>query len=542
MKLVLSVRFFTAFTLAALSYGSAAAQDDPVAYSLTDTQESVSDRQPPAPIVEPAEETSIVDASRTHTEAPLPESAAVWASPNTACGCQTSCQCDNTKKKKEKLTAAMKGAYKGLFYANSFGYLNDPLYDGPYFIGDNLKGLNDGKLDVGGEFRTRYHHEKNHRGLGLTGRDDDFWLTRMRLFANYRITKNVRFYGEYLYADSAGEFFNPRPIEENRGEAQNLFIDAKLFDNDAGALTARVGRQELLFGAQRLVSPLDWANTRRTFDGYRLTYQGENWDVDGFYTNPVRRVAATAGTNQWDSSNTDLHFYGTYLSCKGLDIGALELYYIGFDNETANFSFHTLGSRIAGKGQEFNYEVEGGVQFGQNSDNSDHGAGFLAAGLGRQLTICDWKPTVWAWYDWASGGDAAFVNTGDDSFHHLFPLAHKYNGFMDLFGRRNLNDVNMQFITPLGNKVKFLLWYHYFFLDELTTPYNVNMTPFSNNTAGSRDLGHEIDCLFTVNLNPRNSVIFGYSFFDAGEYYQTTAGVPETADAEFLYFQYQSRF
>lgn len=450
-------------------------------------------------------------------------------------------------KTKDDLSAAMKGAYKGVFYANSFAYLNSPLFDGPYFVGDSFKGINDGKLDVGGEFRSRFHHENNHRGLGLTGNDDEFWLTRLRLFTSYRLSDNIRFFGEYLYADSAGESNNPRPIEENRGEAQNLFFDVKLLDSGSSKLTARLGRQELLLGAQRLVSPLDWANTRRTFDGYRMTYSSSDVDLDLFYTNPVSRVAATAGVNQWDSSDNNQHFYGAYASRKGLDIGLVDAYYIGYDNENTSFSYHTIGSRLAGAGDVFLYELEGGVQFGSNSNASNHGAGFFTAGLGRKMDLSPngrtWTPTLWAWYDWASGGDPNFVATGDDGFHHAFPLAHKYNGFMDLFGRRNLNDVNLQFISPIGNRVNFLLWYHYFFLDKATTPYSVVMSPFNaGNAAGSKDLGHEIDAIFNINLNPRNNVLLGYSFFNSGEYYNTTAGVPTNADADFFYFQYQSRF
>ena len=164
------------------------------------------------------------------------------------------------------------------------------------------------------------------------------------------------------------------------------------------------------------------------------------------------------------------------------------------------------------------------------------------AGLGHTLDLCGWKPTIWGWYDYASGDNAPFA-AGDGSFHHYFPLAHKYNGFMDLFGRRNLNDVNLQFITPLGSRVKFLLWYHYFFLDQQTTPYSVVMTPFDvTGSAGSKDLGHEIDTLFTINIDARNSMLIGYSFFAAGEYYDTTPGVPTNADADFLYMQYQMRF
>ncbi|WP_231690981.1 alginate export family protein [Aureliella helgolandensis] len=435
------------------------------------------------------------------------------------------------------------GAYPGVFYANDYSYLRNPAYSGPYFPGDALKGLDNGKLDLGGEYRTRFHHENNHRGFGLTGVDDEFWLSRLRLFANYRVNDTVRFYGEFLYADSSGESSPARAIEENRGDAQNLFFDVKLLDTGAEKISARLGRQELLLGAQRLVSPLDWANTRRTFDGYRLTYSSDDWEIDGFYTNPVSRVPATAGSFDWDSADTDQHFFGTYLSRKGLDIGTLDVYYLGYDNENANFAYHTLGSRLAGKNDLFLYDFEGGTQFGENSNGSGHGAGFVTGGLGKQLTVCSWKPTLWAYYDWASGGGADAIGVGDNGFHHNFPLAHKYNGFMDLFGRRNLNDVNVQLTTPVGKRVNMMLWYHYFFLDQATTPYSVAMQPYNTtDLAASKDLGHEIDYVCSINLNERNSVLLGYSFFNAGEYYQSTPNVQSQADADFFYFQYQTQF
>lgn len=464
------------------------------------------------------------------------------------CACCNSHCC--SKAKKEAATAAMKGAYKGVFYANDFSYLNDPCYSGPSFPGDSLKGLCCNRLDLGGELRFRYHHEENIRGLGLTGRDDEFWLTRVRLFSNWRINDYFRLYGEFLYADSGGQQFPARPIEVNRGEANNLFLDTKLLDE----LTARVGRQELLLGSQRLVSPLDWGNTRRTFDGARLIYSGDNWDVDGFWVNPVRRTDEYV--DRWDATDSSIDFFGVYASRDGTSLGTVEAYYLGLDNQAANFDYHTLGSRVVGSTDGgLQYELEGGYQFGSNSPGyGNHDAGFVTAGLGRQFCIGTsggaWKPTVWAYYDWASGGDDVPAARGDDSFDHLYPLAHKYNGLMDLFGRRNLHDANMIFSTPiLGDKVSFLIWYHYFFLDEKTTPYSVVMTPYNpNNAAGDRELGHEIDVLFNINLNPRNNVLVGYSFFDAGAYYDTTAGIPNADpprsnnDAQFFYFQYQTWF
>lgn len=490
------------------------------------------------PVVEApvAVDPPIVSADETANDSPAP------------CSCCNSNCC--TKKKKEAATAAMKGAYKGLFYDNNFRYLSDPCYDGPAFLGDNLKGLCDGKLDIGGEARVRYHSEDNMRGLGVTGRDDNFWLTRYRMFADYRMNDIFRLYGEYLYADSGGEFFNNRPIEENRGEIQNLFFDTKLTER----LTMRLGRQELLYGAQRLATPLDWANTRLTFEGAKFIYNSDDWNVQGFFTHPVNRIAANE--SKIDDANENVDFYGVYATRSDLSIGTLDAYYLGHNNSVEDFDYHTIGSRVFGSTDDgLLYEFEGGVQFGENSPGyGDHNAGFFTGGLGRQLSVCtnsgEWKPTVWFWYDWASGGDDVPAARGDNSFDQLFPLAHKYLGFIDLFGRRNINDVNAQFITPvLGSKVKLLVWYHYLFLDQKTTPYNVNGVPYNPaNAAGDRELGHEIDVLFNITLNPRNSALVGYSYFNAGDYYNTTAGIPNAAppradaDAQFFYFQYQTRF
>lgn len=454
------------------------------------------------------------------------------------CSCCNSTCC--SKKDKEAATGAMKGAYKGLFYANDFRYLDDRCYDGPSFLGDSLKGLAGGKLDIGGEARARYHSENGFRGAGLSGNDDEFWLTRLRLFANYRINDTFRIYGEYLYADSAGETLPSLTVEENRGEIQNLFLDTQLTDT----LSLRVGRQEILLGNQRLVSPLDWANTRRTFQGARGTYKNDNWEIDGFFLHPVERIAANS--SRIDDANEDIDFFGVHGVRRGLPMGTVEAYYFGLENQDVDFSYHTLGTRIYGETDGgILYEAEGGVQFGDNSPGfGEHDAGFITTGLGKKLTLGEWKPTFWMWYDYASGGDDVPAARGDDSFDHLFPLAHKYLGFMDLFGRRNINDVNFQLITPVfGNRVKLLLWYHHFFLDEATTPYNLTLAPFNPGVAaGDRELGQELDILFNVALNPRNSVLFGYSHFNAGDYYETTPGVATDADADFFYMQYQTRF
>jgi len=51
---------------------------------------------------------------------------------------------------------------------------------------------------------------------------------------------------------------------------------------------ARVGRQELAYGDQRLVGHVSWLNTARTFDAGRVTFRSTPLSVDVFAASVVR--------------------------------------------------------------------------------------------------------------------------------------------------------------------------------------------------------------------------------------------------------------
>ena len=173
---------------------------------------------------------------------------------------------------------------------------------------------------------------------------------------------------------------------------------------------------------------------------------------------------------------------------------------------------------------------------------ADHQAGFATGGVGYKWADHCWKPQLWCYYDWASGGDVLGAGQG---FNHLFPLAHKYLGFMDLFGRSNIQSPNVQLTMQPHPKLKLLVWYYYLFLDtRADTPYNVIMTPFNPGNApgqprpGPRDRPDSRP----TRINARMDMLFGYSHFFSGDYYHDTPGVPYRGDADFFYVQYQWNF
>lgn len=433
---------------------------------------------------------------------------------------------------------AVAGAYKPLFYDNNFDYLGDPCYC-DWHLGEHLKHLTFTDritVDVGGQYRARLMDERHSRGLGLTGVSDDYLLHRTRLYANAEVGQRLRAYAEYIDAESNYEDTPSRPIDVNRSDMLNLFGDLMLYDGHGGPVWARAGRQELLYGEERLVSPLDWANTRRTFEGYKVFWKGSKWAVDCFYTRPV-----FPSPRNFDSPDYDQEFMGFWAANKGCQHRTIDLFYLVYNNGDVGFKYDTVGGRWRSEHGDWLCEFEGAVQFGKNSDDSDHSAGFWVAGLGRKLPCLPWQATLWAYYDWASGTNDLAAGHGYDQ---LFPLSHKYLGFMDLYGRRNIESPNLQLSLKPCDKIRVLLWYYYFFLQNSNdTPYSVVMTPYNpNNAPASADLGHEIDFTVTYAVTPRASVLVGYSHFFAGQYYKLTPGVPFRDDADFCYTQFQVNF
>ena len=446
------------------------------------------------------------------------------------CGHCDVCDC----KKMQALRKKVATAHKPLFYNNDFSYLCDECYD-DWWPGDHLKRNaigNWGVLDLGGQYRARFHDEVNMRGLGLTGRDDRFLLHRTRLYANLEVGSRVRVYAEYLDAVSNYENFTPRPIEESRSNMQNLFADVVLLDGARGSLTGRVGRQELLYGQQRLLSPLDWANTRRTFDGVSLLWKGQNWDVDGFWSYPV-----PPSGRGFLSADRSQEFSGMWAKYKGFESETLDFFFLRYiERDAATFEYNTAGAAYRGSDGNFLWDFWGAYQWGDVAGASQNALAWTA-GLGWKFACQPWTPTIWAYYDWAEG------DPNGNGFHHLFPLAHKWNGWMDFFGRRNLEDLNFLLTLNPSKNVTLIAWHHFFWLQNGNdVPYSVVMTPYVATAGGSQYLGQELDLGVKWKMNPRMAWFLGYSYFFAGSFYRTNPGALYADDANFTYLQFTIDF
>ncbi|VTU02094.1 Uncharacterized protein OS=Nitrosospira multiformis (strain ATCC 25196 / NCIMB 11849) GN=Nmul_A0937 PE=4 SV=1: Alginate_exp [Gemmataceae bacterium] len=380
-------------------------------------------------------------------------------------------------------------------------------------------------FSTGGQAWYRYFDEQNTR---LTGRHNSYNQYRTRVYGDLWYKDVFRVYAEGIFAGTYGLDLPPLPIDTDQNDFLNLFVDLKLWEVNGNGVYGRVGRQELLLGSQRLVSPLEWANTRRTFEGARVMYTGEKYNFDAFWLQPV--VPNERGIDRVDANINFAGAWGTYKPKKGT---TFDLYYLFFDNKStvvqsginrAPNTINTIGSRYAGdKDGGLLWDFEGALQFGQQGTNNLF-AGMGTAGVGYHWKDAKWNPSAWLYYDYASGDNNP--NVGNfNTFNPLFPFGHYYLGWADVVGRQNIHDVSMSLTFYPAKWVTTWFQVHNFWLassrDALYGPGGVPLRRDPTGAAGSF-VGNEIDTILNFHLTKRTDLLVSYAYLFAGDFLRNT--------------------
>ncbi|WP_300089136.1 alginate export family protein [uncultured Nitrosomonas sp.] len=433
-------------------------------------------------------------------------------------------------------------------YDFDFRYLEQPGHEKDFF--DPVKRIHLGSdwlLSFGGSFWYRYMHETDSR-LNAAGINNDYHLLRTRLHADLWYQDRFRLFAEMLDARAFGLDMPSLAIDRNRTDMLNLFADVKLGQAMDGSAYLRVGRQELLYGSQRLISTLDWANTRRTFQGVKTFWQTPTFNLDAFWVRPM-----TTEPNNFDNWDKDRNFVGLWGTYKAIPGQVLDLYYLSLiDNRMvspANMAvgnvlqgdsvLHTIGTRWVGDYECILYELEGMYQFGRRS-HLDISAFSVASGVGYQLPL-PMNPQFWLRYDFASG-DKNHRDGRSNTFNQLFPFGHAYFGYIDQVGRQNVHDFNAQFTLHPQPWVTFQGQYHRFYLankrDFLYNAAGVGTLRDITGQSGSH-VGDEIDFLLNFHVSRHQDILLGYSKLFTGEFIKN---MRPGVSPDLFYAQYNFRF
>lgn len=396
-------------------------------------------------------------------------------------------------------------------------------------------------LSLGAQLRLRGENWQNFSFGGPGRRDDGFGLLRLRLHGDLRAGRHLRVFVEGKSSLASGRELpgGNRILDVDSADVQNAFLDLRLGE---GKLTLRLGRQELQFGKQRLVSPLDWSNTRpRSFDGLRLVFRHGTWRTDGFWSRHVRTRKYSLNS----SHDSGTQFFGIYSAGKlpgtGLD---LDLYWLGLDRKAAPWGGfvageerHTLGIRLGGAfSGSWDFDVEGAYQFGRHGPR-DIRASMTAAQLGHRIQGLAAAPRVYTGLDWASG-DRNPSDSRLGTFNQLFPLGHAFLGFIDLVGRQNVVDwASGVSVSPLRRLTASLDVHQFWRTQKGDAFYDAGGAVIRPaNPEFSRGLGWETDLVLRWSLDRHTLLEGGWSYFFPGRFLEQSGPAERV---QFLYLSAQ---
>jgi alginate export protein len=374
-------------------------------------------------------------------------------------------------------------------------------------------------LKVGFQYRGR---GEGPSGIGFSqGSSNSYYLNRVRVEASIIPTSWMRF---FLQGQDAQVFAYGAAKPSSMVDTFDLrqaYVD---FGKPATrGLSLRVGRQELIYGGQRLVGASEWGNVARSFDAARLVFFRPGIKADVFASSVVQ-----SEQGRFDHHKPGENFYGTYVVLDKLVTKAtLEPYFFwktlprvaGERGDTADSDVFTGGVRFVGKlPLRFDYTLEVADQWGSfASDRLSAWAGTYQ--VGWTINASELKPRLHAEFSHASG-DSSSQDGRRGTFDQLFPTNHAYYGIGDQVGWRNMRNVKLGFEFNPVKKVRIQTDFHEFYLASTQDGlYNAGGARIVlNRLATSSHVGSEADFQLVYLISKELSVGAGVGHLVPGEY------------------------
>ena len=401
-------------------------------------------------------------------------------------------------------------------------------------------------VDLGGYLRIRYESSEIESiqrifgpsptgpsaNLPMVGDDWADWVAYKALFsAKFELGQDIVFYGSAINMNVLGEngrFDRTMPaglpgstrlkspqISDPEVAAYEGFMSWENFLRPG--ITAKVGRQELVYGNQWLLSNNEFYGGL-TFDAGKLAIQStENCSIDVF-GGQVASMYAPAGPSRpriygayakyradldiEEGDETELDFYLLY-NTDNMNVGDL-----ASRTDFARERRYTAGSRLAGYFlPDVDYSVQGALQLGHTATAARKGADVEAyAGeleVGKTWPQMQHVPRVALRVSYASG-DSTPDNKDATAFNPLYQNPHGQHGLADIFHFTNLVDYAVvATMTPGDN---WLIGAEGHILRTAERP-----------PGGAKALGQELDLFAKLKATDNFSVTLAWSMFVQGK-------------------------
>jgi hypothetical protein len=369
----------------------------------------------------------------------------------------------------------------------------------------------------GGEVRYLPQNFVNEDWGDSPAREYTAFYTRLLFHSDLRLNRAFRFFSQLNSTFANGRVTPIRSIDENRLAVHQFFTDI----NFSTSLTLRAGRQELLYGSQRLISVREGPNNRLTFDAVKLMYHQRNTLLDLFYSAPVRQQLNIFD----DESNRNERLWGVYLVRNNVAVlQNIDLYYLGLERTNAAFNAgvgrevrHSFGTRWWHKASQWDYDFEAVYQIGSFANSN----------------IQAWTTSIHTNYRVANGkrpltaGIKTEIISGDlhrsdevlNTFNPLYPRG-AYFGLAALIGPANLIDIHPGIKWQMHPSVTLaadldLFWRHTL-SDGIYGP-NVALI-YTGEAATERFIGEQLGINAEYAPNKHLTIVPEFTWFNAGPY------------------------
>lgn len=268
----------------------------------------------------------------------------------------------------------------------------------------------DSYLYFGGDVRLEAERHVN-RTFGANPGSDGIVTTRTLLHSGLVLGEHLRFFGELQHAGVFGSRFRISLADEDTLDLQQAFAELRFGDvigGRSGDALVRAGRQELHYGAGRLISVREGPNARLSYDGVLARTRLAGWTIDGFGVAPVRTKPGIFD-NGLDEREA---LWGVYARGPVAGRHGLDAYYIGYEREGSAFvqgtgteHRHSLGARWWHVSPTFTADLEATYQFGTFAAGAraDIGAWSVSSSLRYRFPDLPLQPTLGVEWGMSSG-------------------------------------------------------------------------------------------------------------------------------------------
>lgn len=309
------------------------------------------------------------------------------------------------------------------------------------------------RLSIGGDMRWRYEHTGNPR-YGLQAQDR--WgvlMQRSSVFADLRLGQHWRGFAQLAGSYTNGRAEGPSPVDENRLDPTNLFVEWQSAGEGEGRVGLRVGIQELQFGSGRIVDAREGPNVRRSFEAVRAYAAGGAWRVDAFAAAPRQNRAGSFD----DTQSQTQALRGIYATRSG-GVTSWDIYALHYEDTVARFvqgEGHerrwTVGTRLFGARDAVDWNWEMAVQGGRFGDAGIR-AWSLATDTGYTFEDVTGRPRL-ALLLAAASGDKDPDDNRLGTLNSLYPRGN-YFGDEATLGPRNFFNVHPALTVQVAPRVQ----------------------------------------------------------------------------------------